>query len=80
MEDILWIEDIVENAPNTPFLNTYTVGTIGLIDPHKVVVWRNTFLALENAQNESVSKMRIKSFGHGRLKCPFSQVERYLHL
>jgi hypothetical protein len=80
MEDILWIEDIVENTPTTPFFSTHIVGMVGLIDPHKMLVWRNTFLALESAQNESVTEMRIKSFGHGRLKCPFSQVERDLDL
>jgi hypothetical protein len=53
---------------------------LGLIDPHKVAVRRNTFLALGSAQNESVSEMRIESFGHGRFKCPFSQVERDLDL
>jgi hypothetical protein len=80
MEDILWIEDIVENIPTTPFLSTYIVDTVGFIDPHKVVVWRNKFLALGSAQNKSVSEMRIESFGHGRFKCPFSQVERDLDL
>jgi hypothetical protein len=39
---------------------------VGLIDPHKVVIRRNTFLALGSAQNESVLDM-IESFGHGRL-------------
>jgi hypothetical protein len=48
---------------------------VGFINPHNVVVLRNTFSTLANAQNENVLKMKIKSFDYGRLKCPFSQVE-----
>jgi hypothetical protein len=30
---------------------------------------------LESEQNENVLKMRIESFGHGRFKHSFSQIE-----
>jgi len=33
-------------------------------------------LVLANPQNKNVSKMKIKCFGHGRLKHTFSQVEK----
>ncbi len=33
------------------------------------------FVALASAQNENVLKMRIESFGHGRFKHSFSQIE-----
>jgi hypothetical protein len=50
------------------------------VDPHKVVVQRYAFLILGNVQNEGVSKTRIMFFGHGGLKCSFSQMEGYLDL
>jgi hypothetical protein len=53
---------------------------VGFVDPHKVVARRKTFLTFANEQNESVSKVKRESFGHGRLKHPFSQVERDLNL
>jgi len=40
----------------------------------------DTFLVLVNPQNEHVSKMKIKCFGHGGLKHTFSQVEKDLDL
>jgi hypothetical protein len=51
---------------------------VGFVNPHKVVAWR--FSTLANAQNESVSKMKVESFGHGGLKHPFSQGQGYLDL
>jgi hypothetical protein len=35
---------------------------------------------LENVQNDGVSKVRTKSFGHARLKHSFSQMEKELDL
>jgi hypothetical protein len=80
MEDILCIEKIVDHAPTIHFLNIFNVNMLGVVDPHKVVAWRNTFLTFANEQNESVSKVQRESFGHGRLKHPFSQVEGDLNL
>jgi hypothetical protein len=76
MENISWMEgDIVECTPTIPFLNTYSVGIIDFVDPLKVVVQRSAFPILGNIQNESVSEVKTKHFGHGRLKHSFSQVE-----
>jgi hypothetical protein len=50
------------------------------VDPHKIVAQRSTFLVLGNVQNESISKVRIESFGHGGLKHSFSQVKGDLDL
>jgi hypothetical protein len=68
-------EDIVECTPTIPFSNPSCVGKVGFVNPHKVVVQRNAFSVFGNAQNEGVSKVRTKSFGHGGLKHSFSQVE-----
>jgi hypothetical protein len=45
------------------------------IDSHKVIALKSATLAFVSAQNESISKIRIKCFGHVELKHPFSQVE-----
>jgi hypothetical protein len=70
----LWIGDIVENTPTIPFFNTSNVDIVRFVDSHKIVVQRNAFSTLQ------MHKMRIKSFGHGVLKCSFSQVEGDLDL
>lgn len=74
MKKILCIEDIVESTPITSFFSTSSVDMVGFVNPRKVVYQRNAFLTLANAQNGSVSKMKVESFGHGGLKRPFSQV------
>jgi len=43
MEDILWIENIVENTPTIYILSTCNVDMVGFVDSPKVVAWRNTF-------------------------------------
>jgi hypothetical protein len=61
MEDIWWIEDIVESTLiTTPFFSTSSVDMVGFVNPHQVVL-RSTFSTLANAQNENVLKMRTKS-------------------
>ncbi len=71
MENILWIEDIIENTHNIPFFNTFNVDMARFSNPHNVVVRRNAFSILASAQNESVLEMKT-TFGHGWLKHPFS--------
>jgi hypothetical protein len=68
MEDILWTEEIVKNASIIPFFSKCNVNTVGFIYSYKFVLRRNMFLAFASAQNENVSKVRTRSFGHGRLK------------
>jgi hypothetical protein len=80
VEKILWIEDIVESTPIISFFSTSSVDMVGFVNPHKVVTQRIAFLTFANAQNGSVSKMKVESFGHGRLKHPFSQVQKDLDL
>jgi hypothetical protein len=72
--------DIVKCRPTIPFLSTSSVDIIGFVNLHKVVAQRNAFSIFGNAQNEGVSKVKTKSFGHGGLKHSFSQVEGNLDL
>ncbi len=51
-------EDIVESTPTIPFFSTSSVGMVGFVDPHKVVIQRSAFLVLGNAQNECVLEVR----------------------
>jgi len=62
MEGTLRIEDIVECTILILVFNTFSVDMVRFVDPVKVVTQRNTFLTLVNAQNESVSIMKIKKF------------------
>ncbi len=81
MEYISWMEeDIVECTPTIPILNTFSVGMVGFVDPHKVVIWKNAFIVLGNAQSDGVLEGRTESFGHTWLKHSFSQVEGDLEL
>jgi hypothetical protein len=81
MENISWMEeDIVECTPTIPFSKISSVGMASFVHPHNIVARRSAFLVFENVQNEGVSKVRTKSFGHGGLKHSFSQVERDLEL
>jgi hypothetical protein len=81
MEDISWIEgDTIECTPTIPFFSTFSLGMVGFIDPHKVILQKNAFPILGNVQNDGVSEARIESFGHTWLKHSFSQVERDLEL
>jgi hypothetical protein len=66
MEDMLWIEDIVEVPPTLPFFTILRVDMVSFVDLHKVVVRRSAILALPNAQNRGQSKDGLKS---ERLKC-----------
>ncbi len=49
MEDMLWIEDIVESTSTSPFLTTSRVDMVGFVDLHKVVARRSAFLAFPSA-------------------------------
>jgi hypothetical protein len=77
MEDMLWIESIVEVTPTPPFLTIFRVDMVSFVDLHKVVVRRSAFLALPSAQNKGESKEELKSEG---LKCQFTQMEGDLDL
>jgi hypothetical protein len=49
MEEMLWIEDIIESTQAPPFLTNFKVGLVGFVELHKVGVGSNAFLALPNA-------------------------------
>jgi hypothetical protein len=49
MKDLLWIEDIVENTSTPSFFINSKVGMFDFVNPHKVVVKRNAFLACSSA-------------------------------
>jgi hypothetical protein len=44
MEDMLWIEDIVENKSTPPLFINSKVDMAGFVKPHKVIAKRNAFL------------------------------------
>jgi hypothetical protein len=77
MEDMLWIEDIVEGTPTPQFFTNFKVGMLGFVNLHKVVARRNAFSAFPSAQNEGELKSGAKS---ERLKRQFYQVEGDLNL
>jgi hypothetical protein len=45
MEDMLWIEDIVESTSTSLFLTNSKVDMVGFVDLHKVVARKNAFSA-----------------------------------
>jgi hypothetical protein len=49
MEEMLWIEDIIESTQATPFLTNLKVFMVGFVHLHKVVARRNAFSALPSA-------------------------------
>jgi hypothetical protein len=76
MEDISCMEEyIVKCTPTILLLSTSSLGMVGFVNAHKVVAQKSAFTILENAQNDGVSEVRTKSFGHARLKHSFSQME-----
>jgi hypothetical protein len=77
MEDMLWIEDIVDSTPTLQFFTNFKVDMVGFVNFHKVIARRNAFLAFPSAQNGGELKSGVKS---ERLKCQFSQVEGDLNL
>ncbi len=65
LEEMLWIEDIVQSTQAPPFLTNLKVDMASFIDPHKVIIRKSAFLALPNAWNGGELKGGAKS---GRLK------------
>ncbi len=42
---MVWIEDIVESTQAPPFFTNLKVDVVSFVDPHKLVVKKNAFLA-----------------------------------
>jgi hypothetical protein len=49
MEEMLWIEDIVENTQASPFLTNLKFDMANFVNPHKMVAINNAFSALPSA-------------------------------
>jgi hypothetical protein len=49
MEDMLWIENIVETTPTPPFFTNFRVDMVGFVSAHNVIVKRNVFSTLLSA-------------------------------
>jgi hypothetical protein len=49
IEDISWIEDVVDCTLTILFMNFFTIDMVGFVNPHKVVVQRGAFSTLANA-------------------------------
>jgi hypothetical protein len=49
MENLLWIEGIVESTPALPFFINSKVDMASFVDPCKVVAKKNAFKALPSA-------------------------------
>jgi hypothetical protein len=45
MEEILWIEDILESTQAPPFLTNSKIDMVTFVDLHKLVAKRNAFSA-----------------------------------
>jgi hypothetical protein len=45
MEDMLWIEDIVESTSTPPLFINFRVDMAGFMKPHKMITKRNAFSA-----------------------------------
>jgi hypothetical protein len=43
MEEVLWMEDIVESTPISPFLINFRVHMTSFVDSHKMVVKKMHF-------------------------------------
>jgi hypothetical protein len=66
MEDMIWIEDIVESTLTPPFLTNSKVDMTRFVYSYKVVVRRSAFSTLPSAWNGGELEGEV---GSGRLKC-----------
>jgi len=68
MEDMLWIEDVVESTPTPPYLTNSRINMVNFMNPHKAITRKNTFLAFPSARNEGELEGEVKSGGL-KLQC-----------
>jgi len=61
MENVLWIENIVETTPTPLFFTNFRVDIIGFMSAHKLIAKRNVFSALLNVWNGGESKGEAKN-------------------
>jgi hypothetical protein len=51
MENMLWIEDIVDSKPTPPFFINLKIDMVDFMDSQKVIIKRSAFSTLTSAQN-----------------------------
>jgi hypothetical protein len=68
MEDMLWIEDVVESTPTTPYLTNSRIDMVNFVIPHKVE--RMHFQAFPSTRNEGELEDETESGGLKLQRCP----------
>jgi hypothetical protein len=61
MENILWVEEIVESKPAPQFLTNSRIDIAGFVNSHKVVVSGNAFLVVQVHQIQVNPKKNKKN-------------------
>jgi hypothetical protein len=56
MENMLWIEDIVDSKPTPPFFINFKIDMVDFMDSQKVIIKRSAFSTLTSAQNGGKKK------------------------
>jgi hypothetical protein len=62
MENMLWIEEIVQSKPAPQFLTNSRIDIAGFVNTHKVVVRGNAFLVVQVHQRHVNPKKNQKKF------------------
>ncbi len=57
---MLWMENIVESIPISPFFTNFRVHMASFVDSHKVIVKKNAFSVHLSAQIGSENKKKKK--------------------
>jgi hypothetical protein len=60
MENMLWIEEIVQSKPAPQFLTNSRIDIAGFVNTHKVVVRGNAFLVVQVHQRQVNPKKNQK--------------------
>ncbi len=71
MEDMLWMEDIVESKLAPPFLTNSRVDMVDFVNAHKMIA-KSAFLTFSSAWNGVELEGEVEN---KELKCQFSQLE-----
>jgi hypothetical protein len=64
MENMLWIEEIVESKPAPQFLTNSRIDIAGFVNTHKVVLSSNAFFVVQVHQIQVNSKKNQKNLKH----------------
>ncbi len=66
MENMLWIEEIVESKPAPQFLTNSRIDIAAFVNTHKVVVSGNAFLVVQRQVNPKKNKKNLKTWKKAR--------------